>query len=117
MSEEGKPEKFELTNKVLESVLPPENWPIQFGSFLFKVTYRNVGQKRFSAELFALFLAEKEGGEPFAVLPDGTRMTMAEFEAYRRKNAPMAKEKDRNPKNVTLDVKSGVFTPQGKFLK
>ena len=45
------PKLLQMPNHIKESYIPPEGVVLTFGPLLYRVTYRNIGKLRFSAEL------------------------------------------------------------------
>ena len=106
-------EKVVFTRADIERMLPPIGFPLQLGPYVFRVTYRNIGQFRFSAELVAV--VREKAGTAIVVLADGTQLTMDEWDAYRRKLYLDPSETGRNPANVTLKVQSGTLAAKDKL--
>jgi len=108
-----------MNRKQFELVAPAINTLTIMNGVLWRVSYHNPNKCRVTTEAVGVIVKSdpKDQDSPNVVklLATGKIYTQEAFEAFRRATWPLAHEKDRNPKNTTLGVKSGRMGAKGGF--
>jgi hypothetical protein len=105
--------KWNFPPQLKEAMLPPIGYTLNFGPYIFQVSYRHPGKMRFTLNFIGMTVVKKEGDEPHVVTRDGEQMSAEDFTQWQREKFPQMHEKNRNAKNTTLNVHSTVQTPVG----